>query len=126
MNTNNYDVVIETMRIKQVELTKSWHDPSYCYTIKPFLPFSVLDVCYIRIWFYTNSSHGTNITAHAAHNWPIFFVSKNMETTKHPTEFIEQQKIASPLSIPFAYTLKHILPLVWHELEHWEQVIQIL
>lgn len=49
MNTNNYDVVIETMRIKQVELTKSRHDPSYCYAIKPFLPFLVLDVCYIRI-----------------------------------------------------------------------------
>lgn len=30
MNTNNYDVVIETMHIKQVELTKSRHDPSYC------------------------------------------------------------------------------------------------
>lgn len=33
MNTNNYDVVIETMRIKQVQLTKSRHDPSYCHSI---------------------------------------------------------------------------------------------
>lgn len=61
MNTNNYDVVIETMRIKQVQLTKSRHDPSYCSLSHKdrFYPFRthIFGVRCLFNMIFTNTSH---------------------------------------------------------------------